>query len=130
MNEHSKASVSAKLFYQLMGNDQSKLDKLMLELEDLTTQKALSPQPVNPSKLPALQPNVELPGASTAISLVDSKDNRKGKFVVANRPIDTGETVLAEKAITACLYPRYYGSHCIHCFQRSATLFSVFATTY
>lgn len=41
-----------------------------------------------------------------------------GNFVVANDEIKTGETIVVEKPIAACLLPKYFGSHCLHCLRR------------
>lgn len=44
--------------------------------------------------------------------------NECGNYAVANEAIDAGETIVVEKPIAACLLPKYFGSHCLHCLRR------------
>jgi hypothetical protein len=53
---------------------------------------------------------------SSSIKLVESSE--AGKYFIANGEIETGKTVLVEKAKCACLYPKNFGTHCHHCFVR------------
>lgn len=41
-----------------------------------------------------------------------------GNFAVANDEIKAGETITVEEPIAACLLPKYFGSHCLHCLRR------------
>lgn len=41
-----------------------------------------------------------------------------GNFAVASKAIEAGDTIVVEKPIAACLLPKYFGSHCLHCLRR------------
>lgn len=41
-----------------------------------------------------------------------------GNFVAASESMRAGETIVVEKPIAACLLPKYFGSHCLHCLRR------------
>lgn len=43
-----------------------------------------------------------------------------GNYIVAKEAIRAGDTLIAEQPLAACLLPKYYGSHCLHCFKRYA----------
>lgn len=59
-----------------------------------------------------------LHNASSKLELRSSADS--GNYVVANEEIKAGETIVVEKPIAACLLPKYFGSHCLHCLRRYA----------
>lgn len=60
--------------------------------------------------------NDKLPHASKKIGIQSSDES--GNFAVANASIKTGETIVVEKPIAACLLPKFFGSHCLHCLRR------------
>ncbi|XP_062562629.1 SET and MYND domain-containing protein 4 [Armigeres subalbatus] len=124
MGDLKRAEVSAKLFHQLAGLDDYRLQRLREDLEDLRTLKeedsAIKPQGREP-KLPDLAggENQELKGASKKIALSGAlKDSQKGRYIVAAEDLQPGETVLTEAAYGACLYPKFFGTHCNLCFSR------------
>lgn len=58
----------------------------------------------------------EVPNASSRVTV--EQDAKKGKYIVAKENLSTSDTVLVEKAVAACLYPRNYGTNCNACFTR------------
>ncbi|XP_050511368.1 SET and MYND domain-containing protein DDB_G0273589-like isoform X2 [Diabrotica virgifera virgifera] len=50
--------------------------------------------------------------------LTVKSDKELGRFVVANKEIQTGETLVVESPYAACLLPGMFGTHCHHCFNR------------
>lgn len=60
--------------------------------------------------------NPDLKGASHLVKLVESKE--KGRFIAAQNEVRTGDVILNEKPIAACLLPSFYGGFCCHCLQK------------
>lgn len=60
--------------------------------------------------------NPENRDASTKICF--KEDVVKGKFVVAQEEIRTGDVLVVEEPFAACLKPDYFGTHCNRCFNR------------
>lgn len=60
--------------------------------------------------------NPVLPNASYQLSSENSL--MAGRFVVAQHPVKTGDTLVIEAPYAACLLPEKFGPHCHHCFKR------------
>lgn len=58
----------------------------------------------------------QFPNASS--KLLVKEEVGKGRYVVADEPIKTGEFVVVEPPYSACLIPDTFGTHCQHCFDR------------
>ncbi|XP_035794036.1 SET and MYND domain-containing protein 4-like [Anopheles albimanus] len=119
--EDARAEVSAKLFHSLAGHNDYALGRLKEDLEDLRVLKRETPSNEEQKVLPTFTgeaANSELKGASSKIKLVGSKDDSRGRYIAAAEDIAPGEPILAEPAIAACLYPKFFGSHCNACFNR------------
>ncbi|CAG9811410.1 unnamed protein product [Chironomus riparius] len=123
INEDKKADISINLYHKLIADD-FRRDVLIREVDALKSkiksgdikpfqdsQKRLPPLKEHPSKSSKLERCT-----STCIKLQESPD--AGRYFVANGEIQVGETVLVEKALGACLYPKNFGTHCYHCFVR------------
>lgn len=54
--------------------------------------------------------------ASNKIDIQSSEE--LGNFAVASEDLKTGDTIITEKPIAACLLPKYFGSHCLNCLRR------------
>lgn len=57
-----------------------------------------------------------LKGASRKMELCASSEC--GNFAVANESVKAGETLVAEQPIAACILPKFFGTHCLHCMKR------------
>lgn len=57
-----------------------------------------------------------LKGASRKMELCASSEC--GNFAVANESVRAGETLVAEQPIAACILPKFFGTHCLHCMKR------------
>lgn len=56
---------------------------------------------------------------SSASCLVDlRKSEKSGNFVVAKDNIRAGDVLLVEKPVVSNLLTKFYGTHCLHCFNR------------
>ncbi|XP_058824992.1 SET and MYND domain-containing protein 4 isoform X2 [Topomyia yanbarensis] len=124
INELKRAEISAKLFHQLSGFNDYALGRLQEDIEDL---KILKSEEVSAKsretegKLPELAggENASLSGASAKIALRGSRENAgKGQYIVASEDLKPGETILVEAAYGACLYHKFFGTHCNQCFAR------------
>lgn len=113
MGEPARAEISLKIAEKLAHGTNSAIVAYRQEIAILKIVK-------KKEKLvaPALShgENPELHAASNSVKLVETTD--KGKFIVAKDNLKTGDVVLVENPIAACLLPNFYGSHCHHCFLR------------
>lgn len=115
MGETARTEISLKIAEKLAGADSKFVAACRKEIA------ALSPGKREKSK-EALVPtlthgeNPALSGAANVVKLVDTKE--KGRFVVANEGLKTGDVVLCENPVAACLLPSFFGTNCHHCFKR------------
>ena len=114
MGEMGRAEISLKIAEKFADNSNSAL--LDTCRKELPLIKVVPKQTKHQSPAVAYGENEGLRGASKLVKLVETKE--KGKFVVANDPLKTGDVVLCENPVAACLLPDFYGSHCHHCFER------------
>lgn len=113
--------MAAKLFHQLSGHNNYALGRLQEDLEDLRVLKQETPSVEVERSLPKLAgegENGEILGASSKIKLAGSKEDPRGRYVVAAADLGPGEVILTEPAYAACLHAKYYGTHCSACFSR------------
>ncbi|KAH8316781.1 hypothetical protein KR074_007712 [Drosophila pseudoananassae] len=117
MGEPAKAEISLKIAEKLPGSDSGHIALCRQEVASVKPPKKEPPT----EHLPQLThgENPELSGASKVVKLVETKD--KGRFVVANEGVRTGDVVLCEEPVAACLIPSYFGTNCHHCFKRLHT---------
>uniref|UniRef100_A0A182J6H9 SET domain-containing protein n=1 Tax=Anopheles atroparvus TaxID=41427 RepID=A0A182J6H9_ANOAO len=119
--EDGRAEVATKLFHQLTGHNDYVLGRLKEEMADLRELKQETPSVDEARSLPVLAgkgENAELKGCSTKIKVVGKKEDPRGRYVVAAEDIGPGEPIVTEPADAACLYSKYFGSHCYACFAR------------
>lgn len=60
-----------------------------------------------------------LKSASSKVDLCQSEES--GNYVVAKEHLNTGDTIVVEEPMAACLRPEYFGSHCLNCLKRYET---------
>ncbi|KAL1375115.1 hypothetical protein pipiens_017691 [Culex pipiens pipiens] len=124
MNDPKRAEVSAKLFHQLSGFNDYALGRLREDLEDLRVLKseAATGTAVDDAdrKLPELSgANADLPYASDKLALSGTReDTTKGRYIVAAQDLKPAEPIVVEPAVGACLYTKFFGSHCNACFAK------------
>ncbi|XP_061391041.1 SET and MYND domain-containing protein 4 [Musca vetustissima] len=113
MGEMKRAEISLKLAETISGGGNALIDACRQELPNIKVVKKKSPVAA-----PALShgEHADLKGASSLVKLAETKD--KGRFIVANNEVKTGDVVLSEDPVAACLLPAFYGSHCHHCFSK------------
>ncbi|KAH8397423.1 hypothetical protein KR222_003675 [Zaprionus bogoriensis] len=118
MGESARAEISLKIAEKLAGADNALIAASRKELATLQPAKCQQPPA---GVVPALThgENPALSGAASVVKLVDTKE--KGRFVVASECLKTGDVLLSEEPVAACLLPSFYGSHCHHCFKRLRT---------
>ncbi|XP_030372757.1 SET and MYND domain-containing protein 4 [Scaptodrosophila lebanonensis] len=116
MGEEKRADISLKIAEKLAGADTGHIVACRQELSTITP-TTLDPE----AKTPQLThgENTELRGAANVVKLVETKE--KGRFVVASDCLKTGDVLLCENPVAACLAPIFFGSHCHHCFKRLRT---------
>jgi len=113
MGEMTRAEISLKIAEKLSKGNSPLIESYREEFKHLKrTQKEELPKPPNV----ACGENPNLRGASNLVKLIETKD--KGRFIVANEPVKTGDVVLCESPVAACLLPNFFGSHCHHCFAK------------
>ena len=113
MGELAKSEISLKIAEKFAGGGNATIDACRLELPLI---KATKRKPLKPVPSVTHGQNEDLRGASTLVKLVETKD--KGRFVVANDGVKTGDVVLSEEPVAACLLPTFFGSNCHHCFEK------------
>ncbi|XP_037939515.1 SET and MYND domain-containing protein 4-like [Teleopsis dalmanni] len=116
MGETARAEISLKIAEKLSGGGNALIDSCRKELP--LVKRSTKKQRVQVPNLTHGE-NQNLRGASNLVKLVETKE--KGRFVVANDSVQTGDVVLCEQPVAACLLPNFYGSHCHHCFERLVT---------
>lgn len=128
MGEPAKAEISLKIAEKLPGSDSG---HIALCRQEIASVKPPKKEP-STEQVPKLThgENPELSGASKVVKLVETKD--KGRFVVASEGVKTGDVVLCEEPVAACLIPSFFGTNCHHCFKRfvNPSLFSDIVTLY
>ncbi|XP_017043504.1 SET and MYND domain-containing protein 4 [Drosophila ficusphila] len=117
MGEPARAEISLKIAEKMAGSDPTHIALCRKEIA------AVKPTPKETSReqVPTLAhgENPELSGASKVVRLVETKE--KGRFVVANEGLRTGDVLLCEEPVAACLEPSFFGTHCHNCFKRLHT---------
>uniref|UniRef100_A0A0A1X542 SET and MYND domain-containing protein 4 n=1 Tax=Zeugodacus cucurbitae TaxID=28588 RepID=A0A0A1X542_ZEUCU len=116
MGETARSEISLKIAEKLSGNNIALRDAFGKELSLIKPSEKLET-----AVAPALASgeNANLRGASNLVKLAETKD--RGRFMVAGDNLKTGDVVLCENPVAACLAPNFYGSHCHHCFERLIT---------
>ncbi|XP_059060304.1 SET and MYND domain-containing protein 4-like [Achroia grisella] len=93
--------------------------KLMLEI--LHKGLVLAGNPKDPEPLNKLAPKPKLPGKhnvkypATSDAIEITKSDVKGRFAIASRDIEAGETLLVESPYGSALLNEYSRSHCQNC---------------
>ncbi|ALC44325.1 Smyd4 [Drosophila busckii] len=118
MNEGARADISLKIAEKLAGSDTTLI--IACRKEMATAKLTMRHQPEQ-EVVPQLThgENSDLTGAANVVKLVETKD--KGRFIVANEGLRTGDVVLCENPVAACLLPSFFGTNCHNCFKRLRT---------
>lgn len=114
MAEGARAEISLKIAEKLAGANTGIIVMTRKEIALIKPAKRELLTEVTP--LLTHGENPELSGAANVVKLVETKD--KGRFVVADQGLKTGDVVLAENPVAACLLPNFFGTNCHHCFKR------------
>lgn len=114
MGELAKAEISLKIAENFAGGGNALIDGCRKELPFIKVLKKECSKKIVPSLTHG--ENEGLSGASELVKLVETKD--KGRFVVANDAVKTGDVVVSEDPVAACLLPSFSGSNCHHCFEK------------
>jgi len=114
MGEPARAEISLKIAEKMTGSDPT---HIALCRKEIAAVKGF-PKTASSEQVPQLAhgENPELSSASKVVRLVETKD--KGRFVVANDGLRTGDVLLSEDPVAACLEPNFFGTHCHNCFKR------------
>jgi len=114
MGEPARAEISLKIAEKMTGSDPT---HIALCRKEIAAVKGI-PKAASSEQVPQLAhgENPELSSASKVVRLVETKD--KGRFVVANDGLRTGDVLLCEDPVAACLEPTFFGTHCHNCFKR------------
>ncbi|XP_016933469.3 SET and MYND domain-containing protein 4 [Drosophila suzukii] len=117
MGEPARAEISLKIAEKMTGSDPT---HIALCRKEIAAVKGI-PKAASSEQVPQLAhgENPELSSASKVVRLVETKE--KGRFVVANDGLRTGDVLLCEDPVAACLEPTYFGTHCHNCFKRLHT---------
>lgn len=75
-------------------------------------------QLVSITVLPAIDGKVNRENSVASAKICLKEDEVKGKFVVAQEEIGSGDVLVVEEPFSACLKPEYFGTHCNRCFDR------------
>ncbi|XP_050335522.1 SET and MYND domain-containing protein 4 [Bactrocera neohumeralis] len=116
MGETARSEISLKIAEKLSGNNIALRDAFGKELSLIKPSEKIESAVAPPL---ASGENANLRGASNLVKLAETKE--RGRFMVAGDHLKTGDVVLCENPVAACLSPNYYGSHCHHCFERLIT---------
>lgn len=114
MAEGARAEISLKIAEKLAGANTGIITITRKEIALIKPAKREQLTEVIPELTHGENP--ELSGAAKVVKLVETKD--KGRFVVADQGLKTGDVVLAEDPVAACLLPNFFGTNCHHCFKR------------
>ncbi|CAH4038989.1 unnamed protein product [Pieris brassicae] len=113
--ERTRAKVSYELAGRLLGNNEEAKIQLQKDIESL---EHISNESITKSSGITLTggAKINIPALSKLVKITEEEN--KGRFVVANDQIKTGDVLLVDSPYAACLISDYYGSHCLHCFKR------------
>lgn len=114
MAEGARAEISLKIAEKLAGSNTAIIAASRKEITQIKPAKREQPKELAPAL--AHGENPALSGAANVVKLVETKE--KGRFVVANEGLKTGDVVLCENPVAACLLPNFFGTNCHHCFKR------------
>ncbi|XP_068149660.1 SET and MYND domain-containing protein 4 [Drosophila tropicalis] len=114
MGEKARSEISLKIAEKLAGSDAGLIIASRKEIANIKPKEKEESRELLPELTHG--PNPELSGAAQGVKLVETKE--KGRFVVANGGLKTGDVVLCENPVAACLLPSFFGTNCHHCFKR------------
>lgn len=77
--------------------------------QDSSNENALIRPPLSPQH----GNNDSFPGASSILEV--KMDEKKGRYVVASKPVKVGDVLFSEMPYASVLLPEHYSSHCHHC---------------
>ncbi|XP_041987605.1 SET and MYND domain-containing protein 4 [Aricia agestis] len=114
--EPTRAKVSYELAGRLLGGDEKLKQQLNNDIQslDYTVKPPVTVE--KPSIKVTGGAKLNMPALSKLVKIAE--EEQKGRYVVANDQIKTGDVILVDKPYAACLLSDYYGSHCLHCFKR------------
>uniref|UniRef100_A0A1A9WRC4 MYND-type domain-containing protein n=1 Tax=Glossina brevipalpis TaxID=37001 RepID=A0A1A9WRC4_9MUSC len=116
MDEMARAEISLKIAERFVGGNKAAIEACR---QEWSLKKNLKPKLTYESPVLTNGENVDLKGASNLVKLVETKE--KGHFIVAQSEVRTGDVILNEKPVAACLLPSFYGGFCCHCLERLVT---------
>ncbi|XP_013162421.1 PREDICTED: SET and MYND domain-containing protein 4-like [Papilio xuthus] len=109
----------AKVFYEIANRlIDDKKAKIQLHQDMESLDFSLEPKHSENQKGTVLSggSNYAMPALSDLIEI--TTDQLKGRYAVASMPIKTGDVLLIDQPYAACLFHKYYGTHCQHCLRR------------
>ncbi|KAL9903656.1 SET and MYND domain containing, class 4, member 2 isoform 2-T2 [Glossina fuscipes fuscipes] len=120
IDEMPRAEISLKIAEKFAGGKKHTIEVCR---EEWASKKSEKKQPklklIDKGPLLTNGENPDLKGASQLVKLVESKE--KGRFIAAQNEVRTGDVILNEKPIAACLLPSFYGGFCCHCLEKLVT---------
>ncbi|XP_050684054.1 SET and MYND domain-containing protein 4 [Leptidea sinapis] len=114
--EPSRAKVSYELARRLLSNDENSIKQLNSDINSLECSVQTKLNPEKKAILLTGGAKLNVPTLSNLVKVIE--EERKGRYVIANKAVQTGDVLLIDKPYAACLISDYYGSHCLHCFKR------------
>ncbi|XP_023941047.2 SET and MYND domain-containing protein 4 [Bicyclus anynana] len=113
--EPTRAKVSYELAGRLLGNNEQAKAQLAKDIESLDY-TSTPKHHHKPEVYVTGGAKLNLPSLSKKVKVIEEKD--KGRFAIADENVKVGDILLVDRPYAACLLSEYYGSHCLHCFQR------------
>nr|XP_026500608.1 SET and MYND domain-containing protein 4 [Vanessa tameamea] len=114
--EPTRAKVSYELAGRLLGNNEQAKIQLAKDIDalDYADKPRHPPDRSDISVTGGAKQNI--PALSKLLKIVEEEE--KGRFAIAGAQIKTGDILLVDNPYAACLLSDFYGSHCLHCFNR------------
>lgn len=112
LNNESKAQISLNLAEKLT------IDSKLLQTLQHKMSLSYNPKERPEKTLPPITGDHHSQFSHASKKITVKKSPELGRFVVGSTDIKTGETLVVEPAVVACLNPEKFGTHCQHCFSR------------
>ncbi|XP_014364756.2 SET and MYND domain-containing protein DDB_G0284059 [Papilio machaon] len=116
LGEATRAKVSYEIANRLLANDEKSKIQLQQDMESLDYSLAPTNSENRKGTVLSGGANHTMPALSKLIEITE--DEMKGRYAVASMPVKTGDVLLIDKPYAACLFHKYYGTHCQHCLRR------------
>ena len=105
-----------KCYEMKLSQDRQRLERLVEKRGREIRSQRIQRDSLVDLEMKCLNKNDQLPGARQCLQI--KVDSVKGRHVITNQPLSTGQVLFSEKSIVSWLRPSMYLHYCGHCLRR------------